>query len=184
MADIAAADSAASALTVVLPKEYPLILLSCVILCIECFMLGPLVVAPARFRTFTKEFMEQFKEEHQAAFPGSSPATGGFPDCGEGRYSQKLPYADWVKFNNSMRTHLNFVEQLPVVLTILCISGLFLPKVTMYVGFINAGARIIYTAMYVTRGSNSRVIGAVSGSLPLYLLMIATFVFAFMEVAK
>ena len=73
---------------------------------------------------------------------------------------------------------------LPIVLTILCISGLFLPKVTMYVGFINAGARIIYTIMYVMRGGNYRVLGAVAGSLPLYLLMVATFVFAFMEAAK
>ena len=83
-----------------------------------------------------------------------------------------------------MRVHLNFVEQLPIVLTILCVSGLFLPKIAMYVGFINAGARIIYTIMYVLRGSNYRVLGAVAGSLPLYLLMIANFVFAFSEAAK
>ena len=73
---------------------------------------------------------------------------------------------------------------LPTILTILCVSGLFLPKVTMYVGFVNAGARIIYTIMYVMRGSNYRALGAIAGSLPLYLLMIATFVFAFIEVSK
>ena len=109
---------------------------------------------------------------------------GGFPDCGDGRYSQKLPYADWVKFNNAMRVHQNFVEMLPVILTVLCVSGLFLPKITMYVGFINAGARIVYTIMYLKGGSDSRVIGAVAGSLPLYLLAIAGFVFAIMEAAK
>ena len=174
----------ATAFSVVLPKEYPLVLLGCVILCIECFMMGMLFVAPARFRTFTKEYMERFKEEHEAAFPGTEPAVGGFPDCGDGRYSQKLDYHDWVKFNNAMRVHMNFVEMLPTILTILCISGLFLPKITMYVAFINAGARIIYAIMYVTNGSNSRVIGAVAGSLPLYCLMIASFVFAFIEVAK
>ena len=89
-----------------------------------------------------------------------------------------------MKFNHAMRVHQNFVEMLPILLTILCISGLFLPKITMYVGFINAGARIIYTIMYVMRGGNYRVLGAVAGSLPLYCLMVATFVFAFMEVAK
>ena len=170
--------------SVVLPQEYPLVLLGCVILCVECFLMGFIFVAPARMRTFTKEYMEGFKEEHEAAFPGTSPAVGGFPDCGDGRYSQKLPYHDWVSFNNNMRVHMNFVEMLPAILTILCISGLFLPKITMYVAFINAGARIIFAIMYSTRGSNSRVIGAVAGSLPLYLLMIATFVFAIMEVAK
>ena len=101
---------AVDAFTVVLPKEYPLVLLACVILCIECFLMGMCVVAPARFRTFNKEFMEQFKEEHSAAFPGTDPAVGGFPDCGEGRYSQKLAYADWITFNTAMRVHMNFVE--------------------------------------------------------------------------
>ena len=38
---------------------------------------------------------------------------------------------------------------LPIILAIICISGLFLPQITMYVAFINAGARIIYTFMYV-----------------------------------
>ena len=61
MADTAVA--AAEAFTVVLPKEYPLVLLGCVILCIECFMMG-MIVGKARFRIFTKDFMEQFKEEH------------------------------------------------------------------------------------------------------------------------
>ena len=48
----------AGAMTIVLPKEYPLVLLSAVILCIECFLIGMFVVAPARFRTFTKEYMQ------------------------------------------------------------------------------------------------------------------------------
>ena len=73
---------------------------------------------------------------------------------------------------------------LPIILAIICISGLFLPQITMYVAFINAGARIIYTFMYVKFGSNYRVIGAVSGSLPLYLLAIAGFVFAIKAVAE
>ena len=66
----------------------------------------------------------------------------------------------------------------------MCVGGLFLPVITMYVGFINAGARIIYTVMYLMRGGNSRVIGAVAGSLPLYLLAIATFVMTIIEAAK
>ena len=52
---------AATPMSMVLPKEYPLIALSCVILCIECFSLGILVVAPARLKFFSKEYMEQFK---------------------------------------------------------------------------------------------------------------------------
>ena len=50
-----------------------------------------------------------------------------------------------------------------MILTTLCISGLYLPKITMYVAFINAGARIIYSVMYVTCGASSKKIGAVAG---------------------
>ena len=137
-----------------------------------------------RQKIFNREFMDQFNEEHEQAFPGTTPAVGGFPDAGEGRYAAKLPYEAQMKFNYAMRVHMNFVEQLPMLLSILCISGLFIPKATMYIGFINATARIIYTIMYVMRGGNYRVLGAVAGSLPLYGLAIATMVFAIMEVAK
>ena len=51
---------AATALTIVLPKEYPLVLLAGVILCIECFLMGMVFVAPARFGTFNAEYMKQF----------------------------------------------------------------------------------------------------------------------------
>ena len=122
MADVA------TPMNLVLPREYPFILLSCVILCIECFMVGMIVVGGARFKYFTKEFMAQFKEEHKKAFgEGKEPAVGGHPDCGDGRYARKLPYGDWVNFNNAMRIHHNFVESLPTIITLLLASGLFLP---------------------------------------------------------
>ena len=137
-------DSAAP-YSLVLPSEYLYILLACVIICIECFLTGIFFVAPARFGIMNKEHMTQFKEMHEQAFPGSEPAPGGFPDCGEGRYAEKLSYADWVKFNNAMRVHQNFIEQLPITLTFLMFSGLFLPKLTMIVGFVYVVARPIYS---------------------------------------
>ena len=78
--------------TVTLPKEFPLVLLAGTILCIECFVISLVVVVPARMRTFTKEFMNQFNEEHKKFFPDSEPSVGGWPDAGDGRYSDKLPY--------------------------------------------------------------------------------------------
>ena len=169
---------------IVLPKEYPLVLLSATIVTTLCFLLAPLVIKPARDRTFTKEFMEKFKEEHEAAFPGTSPAVGGFPDCGDGRYSDKLPYKNWVDFNNCYRVHQNAIEALPMTITVLLISGLILPKITMYVGFFHAGARVVYSIMYVTSGSDARKLGAIAGSLPLYLLALATFVYLIMDIVN
>ena len=83
-----------------------------------------------------------------------------------------------------MRVHLNFVEQLPYILTVLCLGGLFLPKIAMYLSFINAGARIIYTFMYVKLGSDARRIGAFAGNLPVNLLALASLVYAVIEVAQ
>ena len=74
-----------------------------------------------------------------------------------------------------MRVHQNYVESIPLMLTILLIGGLYLPLITMIVAYLNVGTRALYCIMYVAKGSNARVIGAVAGSLPLYLLGFATF---------
>jgi len=120
--------------------------------------------------------MEQFSDEHKKHFPESEPSVGGWPDAGDGRYSEKLDYKSWVEFNNSMRVHQNFVELLPVIAMFLTLGTFVLPTLTMWVGIINAVTRIIYTVMYAKFGSNSRVLGAVAGSLPLYVLGVASFV--------
>ena len=103
-------------------------------------------------------------------------ARGGYPDHGDGRYAMKLGYKQWVEFNNAIRVHQNFVEALPMVVFMLFVGGLVLPKFALATGIINGTCRIIYATMYVKGGSDSRVIGAVAGSLPLYLLGIANFV--------
>ena len=164
------------AISITVPWEFPFILLSIVVICLECVVIGFAVVVPARNKHFNAKFMEQFKEEHKKSFPDTEPAVGGFPDAGDGRYSEKLDYKSWIEFNNSMRVHQNFVELLPVIVTFLLLGGLVLPKIAMWIGFLFAVARIVYTVMYVKFGSNSRVIGAVAGSLPLYLLGIASLV--------
>ena len=46
----------------------------------------------------------------------------------------------------------------------------------MYIGYIYAVARLLYTIQYVTCGSNSRVLGAIGGTTPLYGLGIGAFV--------
>ena len=90
---------------IVVPWEFPLVMLAIVILCLVCVIMGYAVVIPARIKHFNAKFMEQFTEEHQKAFPNTKPAPGGFPDAGDGRYSQKLEYKSWVEFNNAMRVH-------------------------------------------------------------------------------
>ncbi len=89
-------------LTVVLPQEYPYIVLACAIICFECLIIGTCMQGGARFKTFTEEFMTKFKDEHQEAFGKEvemSKLVGGWPDSGDGRFSQKLPYKQRMDFN-------------------------------------------------------------------------------------
>ena len=140
-------------MNVVLPVEYPLILLSVSLLCFECWFIGMFISNYGRHTTFTKEFMAQFEEEHKEAIGKEQPeGSGGFPDCGEGRYSEKLTYEQWSRYCYFFRAHNNFVEQLPVIAGILAFSGLFLPKTSMIVGFFNVVSRIVYTAAYIKKG--------------------------------
>ena len=44
--------------------------------------------------------MNEFKEEHEEAFKDIKlPVGEGYPDTGSGRYSAKLEYQNWFKFN-------------------------------------------------------------------------------------
>ena len=70
-------------LVIVVPWEYPIIILSCTIIVLMVFCTGFTVVPGARKSYFTKEFLESIKEEHQTAFPGTSIAPDGMPDLVE-----------------------------------------------------------------------------------------------------
>ena len=59
-------------MNIIVPKEYPMVLLSGALLGLECFLIGFSIV-PARLKTFNKEFMAQFKDEHLVAFPTGEP---------------------------------------------------------------------------------------------------------------
>ena len=64
------------------------------------------MVVPARTKAFNAEFMKQFEEQHAVECSGESkPAVGGWPDNGDGRYSDKLSYRAWFEFNNAQRVH-------------------------------------------------------------------------------
>ena len=154
---------------ITLPKDYPLVVLSCVILCIECFFTGFSIV-PARMNAFNEKFMSQFDAEHEKHFPGEKPAVGGWPDDGNGRYSQKLSYKAWYDFNNAMRSHINFVESLPIVLGYLLIGGLVVPQYAYITGFVQVVTRVLYAVMYTKSGPNGRKAGAIIGALTLYPL--------------
>ena len=50
------------------PSEYPLVILTAVIICFECIIVGYVAVVPKRIKYFNKEFMSKFRDEHKLAF--------------------------------------------------------------------------------------------------------------------
>ena len=75
-----------------------------------------------------------------------------------------------------MRVHLNFVEMMPYLIGVLCISGLYLPLTTCIIAWLNVGTRILYITMYFNNGPNARRVGMLLGQLPLTLLAFIVFV--------
>ena len=99
----------AEGLVMVIPEGYPYVMLMGVLLCIECSVFSYWTIS-ARRRIFSREWLaENFEEEHIQAMspelteknqrPPSEISTGGFPDNGDGRYSEKLTYKDWFVFS-------------------------------------------------------------------------------------
>lgn len=116
----------------------------------------------ARIKTFPKDFMKQFGDEHRAAVGiYNRLEIGGFPDTGNGFYADKLSYKSWFEFNTSWRTAANYVELLPVALSIFLVCGFIVPRATFYVSLTQVVVRPIYSFMYSKFGPNARLAGAI-----------------------
>jgi hypothetical protein len=71
---------------------------------------------------------------------------------GSGRYSQELPYNDWLRFNNAQRAHYNFVEGISTSITLLIIGGFYYPVISASFGLAMIIGRMIYSVGYTLRG--------------------------------
>ncbi|PVZ97751.1 hypothetical protein BB558_006285 [Smittium angustum] len=82
-----------------------------------------------------------------------------YPDMGSGRFAAKLSDKDWKDFNNIMRTHQNYVEQIPIAISAVLIGGLFNPKLTAILGGVYILGRAIYNFGYSRFGPPGRLFG-------------------------
>ena len=74
-------------LKVKVPDEYPIILLTVVILCAESIITG-IQHGNKRATIFTKDFMKKFQHEHKAAFGMEEEVPeNGHPDNCNGKYA-------------------------------------------------------------------------------------------------
>ena len=99
----------------------------------------------------------------------AGPTCTVFVDVGNGRYSDLLPYADWVQFNNAQRAHGNYLEQFPSVIVMVLVNGLFTPILAAGLGLVYLVGRHLYAVGY-TGASFGRLPGGLMSFLALLSL--------------
>lgn len=155
-----------------LPDEFGYVLLIDVLIALEIIIIGFVIPQGARKKVFTEQFMkEHFETEHMQAF--NEPIKDqGYPDMGNGRYSQKLSYKDWYEFNSAQRAHYNFLEWIASTLIMILIAGIYFPIPAAALGLAIFIGRIVYSVGYVIGGPKGRSIGALTNDFA----MLAVFV--------
>lgn len=157
--------------TISLSSEYGYLIISLVLVCIHYIFVMFFFVGRARGKVFTKEFMERnFNEVHRHELGADAPR-GGYPDMGNGRYSERLTYAEWYEFNNAQRAHYNYLEHLPVVLFLGVAAGIKLPLEAAIAEMVYLIGRVFYSIGYVLKGPSGRLIGALLADLGLLALL-------------
>ena len=111
-----------------------------------------------RRKLFTQEWMdEKFGKEHSEALDGKKIDKGGLPDCGSGRYTMELGYEGWMNFNKAQRIHLNYMESIGQILTMMLVCGLYYTRTTAIIGGIYLLARVWYQVGYQILGPKGRI---------------------------
>ena len=89
---------------ITLPDNYNLCIAAACAIAFECVFFGAIVVGSARKHTFPQQWLEEtFGREHvteleKVGIKSDAPSKGGYPDMGNGKYSDKLSYENWFKF--------------------------------------------------------------------------------------
>ena len=63
---------------------------------------------------------------------------------------------------------MNIVEQIHFLLVIFLVTGLILPRITMYLAWLGVMGRAAYVIGYVVKGPNARLFGAFLNLIPNY----------------
>ena len=143
-------------------NEYGYVLLIAIWIAFQCYMTGFVLVGGKRKKTYTAEYMtKNYNAEHLKAFPGDKAVPkSGYPDTGSGWYSSKLTYKQWFEFNVAQRIHMNFLEQLFLVLFIILAAGISYPAYTVYAGIAYSVGRLAMAIGYL-RSVKGRIPGGV-----------------------
>ena len=82
----------------VLPDNYGWVIVLTALGCFDAIF-ASIFVMKARSKYFGKDFMEKHFAEDHKKIENSTLSKEGYPDMGNGRYSNKLSYEAWYFFN-------------------------------------------------------------------------------------
>ena len=81
------------------------------IMSFTCVVSGAVFAGGPRSKYMDEDFMKKFDEVHKKHYPKDKSAPkNGYPDHGNGFYSQELTYKGWYDMNIGQRIHYNFLE--------------------------------------------------------------------------
>ena len=152
-----------------LPPDYGFVGFGIAALAIVQFGLGARAMS-LRYYFKTEDFrnnpkIKAIQEEHKKTF-GADINEFGYPDMGNGRYFEALPYDYWVKFNNYQRAHYNMIENSAYMFACALFNGIMFPKFSAGISVLHAVGRIVYAIGYTTkRGADGRLVGATIGTI-------------------
>ena len=144
-----------------------LLILGNIVLFFQCVFAGG-GVSSRRSKSFTKDFLKE-----KIAEPSNNkvkPAAGGYPDMGNGLYSDHLDFAQWMKFNQAQRIHQNFVEWITIFVVLLWICHFFYPRTAWMFNILFIVGRALYRKGY-NKQPKSRILGALSFILGTFVLI-------------
>eukprot|EP01088_Endostelium_zonatum_P004998 TRINITY_DN1640_c0_g1_i1.p1 TRINITY_DN1640_c0_g1~~TRINITY_DN1640_c0_g1_i1.p1 ORF type:complete len:209 (+),score=47.94 TRINITY_DN1640_c0_g1_i1:77-703(+) len=116
--------------------------------------LAALPLAGLRAKLFDKAFFHRHFNFTEDEIPEH-----GYPDMGNGRYSEKLTLAEWQQFNNYQRAHQNYVEIAASAISLTLLAGLFYPRLAAISGFSMMLGRFLYSVGYRATGPKGRNVG-------------------------
>ena len=120
---------------------------------LNLFLQNHVFATMGRKKYFTSSNLAKSFNEHKDAFPADSQLPkSGYPDDGNGRYSDKLSFEEWFMLNNYMRVWQNLLEFTPMILILILIAGIEFPTWSSCIGLAFLVGRIIYGVGYVKSG--------------------------------
>jgi hypothetical protein len=162
-------------MAVTLVQEHFWLFISIIAICFQVALAG-FLAGRARGKVFTRKFMDDNFGDLHFRETKYQVSEEGYPDMGNGKYSTKLSYNDWLYFNNAQRVHYNYLENITLIVVYAALAGLYYPLGATYCClaiFIGRFAYFFYNSAQGAAHPARRVGSAITSLAQLALLVFA-----------